>query len=106
MKTIDKKSFIFGFIAGIAFVFIVVAVSGDEETDKKSKQRVGRYVEVETIGVLIYMLDTTNGDFYAIDRMLGGLREGGWRKVAAIEDDHSKSLERLRSFPEAPSKKD
>ena len=27
MKKIDKRSFIFGFIAGIAFVFIVVAVS-------------------------------------------------------------------------------
>ena len=92
MKKMDKKSFIFGFIAGIAFVFIVVAISGDEEIDGKEpttgSSLLGRYVETATPTdqTEACMLDTATGDAYSRD-VLGENRN--WRKVSRIEDNNS-----------------
>ena len=82
MKKIDIKSLLIGILATVLVMVTVVAVSGDET---------GRYIEVETIGTLNYMLDTTNGDLYSINRTQfgNGIHDGGWRKAAKIEDENS-----------------
>ncbi len=92
VKCMDKKPFVFGFIAGIAFVFIVVAISGDEETGGKEPTtgslQVGRYVDIETTTdqTEAYMFDTATGDTYSRN-VLGENRN--WRRVSRIEDNNT-----------------
>ena len=87
-----KKLFIFGFITGIAFVFIVVAISGDEEAGGKAPTtgslQVGRYVEIETTTdqTEAYMFDTATGDAYSRN-VLG--RNRNWRRVSRIGDNNN-----------------
>ena len=73
-------------------MFIVVAISGDEEAGGKEPTtvslQVGRYVDIETTTdqTEAYMFNTSTGDTYSRN-VLGENRN--WRKVSIIEDDNS-----------------